>query len=302
MNLPAEETTPSVEGEDKNTAPNGKVRLACPEVETSEGSQKREERGLIPFWQRKILTVPVENDWPAPVMSKMNLEEWAELMKETGLEKDIPYITDGFKNRFCLGVPQHELEGMRWYTPDNHKLAVVARQQIELTLEKEKIAGRMAGPFTQKEVHKNLGFFCSNPMGGAINGEGSVRMVNDLSHPNKDLTIPSVNSFVDKQNYGTYWDDFDKVAAFFQENPGEWEVAIFDWQKAYRQLPGHPSQRRFLCILDFNGKVWVDLAVGFRGVASCGIFGAPAHVWKVMMETLLGFPKIFRWVDDNCQP
>lgn len=39
--------------------------------------------------------------------------------------------------------------------------------------------------------------------------------------------------------------------------------------------------------------------MGFGGVASCGVFGAPAHVWKVIMETLLGFPKIFRWVDDN---
>lgn len=43
----------------------------------------------------------------------------------------------------------------------------------------------------------------------------------------------------------------------------------------------------------------MDLAVGFGGVASCGVFGAPAHVWKVLMERLLGFPKIFRWVDDN---
>lgn len=74
---------------------------------------------------------------------------------------------------------------------------------------------------------------------------------------------------------------------------------IFDWQKAYRQLPGNPSQRRFLCILDFENRVWVDLAVGFGGVASCGVFGAPAHVWKVIVERLLGFPKIFRWVDDN---
>lgn len=45
--------------------------------------------------------------------------------------------------------------------------------------------------------------------------------------------------------------------------------------------------------------MWVDLAVGFGGVASCGVFGAPAHVWKMIMETILGFPKIFRWVDDN---
>lgn len=253
----------------------------------------------IPFSERKIVAVPVEKPWPRPVTCKMNIPEWEALMRETGLENDIQYITEGFKNGFCLGIPQHEIPGVPWYTPENHKSALEARKQIEQTLAKERDAGRIVGPYSHREVEKHLGFFRSNPMGGAVNGDGSVRMVNDLSHPKKGGDIPSVNSFVDKLNYGTYWDDFDQVALFFQENPGEWEVAIFDWQKAYRQLPVHPSQRRFLCILDFDGRVWIDLAVGFGGVASCGVFGAPAHVWKIIIERLLGFPKIFRWVDDN---
>lgn len=272
--------------------------------ESSQGYQamKRHhtaKRDPTPLWKRKIFTIPVKNFWPAPVKCKMNVTEWEELMRETGLEKEVEYITEGFKNGFCLGIPQHQIEGMKWYTPQNHKSAMQARQSIEQTLRKEKEAGRMVGPFTHEEVYKNLGFFRTNPMGGAINGDGSIRMVNDLSHPKKEKGIPSVNSLVDKLNYETFWDDFDTVALFFQENPGPWECAIFDWQKAYRQLPGHPCQRRFLCILDFEGQVWVDLAVGFGGVASCGVFGAPAHVWKVIMEHLLGFQKIFRWVDDN---
>lgn len=253
----------------------------------------------IPFWKRKIVTVEVKDTWPAPVSCRMNVGEWVELMKETGLEEDIQYIVTGFTEGFCLGIPQHEIEGLQWYTPENHRSAVVARKQIELTLEKENRAGRLLGPFTHEEVFAHLGFFRSNPMGGAVNGDGSIRMVNDLSFPKHGSDIPSVNSFVDKLNYGTFWDDFETVALFLQENPGEWECAIFDWQKAYRQLPAHPSQRRYLCILDFEGRIWIDMAVGFGGVASCGVFGAPAHVWKTIMEKVLGFPKIFRWVDDN---
>lgn len=220
-------------------------------------------------------------------------------MKEVGLDRDISYITNGFREGFCLGIPQHKIKGMRWYTPENHKSAVKARAQIKLTLEKEKRAGRVLGPFSHQEVYHHFGFFRSNPMGGSVNGDGSIRMVNDLSYPKRDREVPSVNSFVDKLEYGTYWDDFKKVALFFQENPGEWEAAIFDWQKAYRQLPVHPSQRRFLCIQDFDGHIWVDIAVGFGGVASCGVFGAPAHVWKLIIQRLLGFKAIFRWVDDN---
>lgn len=258
-----------------------------------------EAEGPLPLWQRVIVAVPTSNTWPAPVKSNMNIPIWEELMTAAGLERDIPYISDGFKYGFCLGIPQHELEGVRWYSPENHQSALEAREQIELTLLKERKAGRLMGPYSHEEVFKNYGFFRTNPMGGAVNGDGSIRMVNDLSFPKNEKDLPSVNSFVDKLNYSTHWDDFDKVAAFFQENPGEWEAAIFDWQKAYRQLPGHPSQRRYLCIRDFEGNVWVDLAVGFGGVASCGVFGAPAHVWKRIMEHVLGFPKIFRWVDDN---
>lgn len=277
---------------------------------TKEGSRRGEERTMsnprrvevkepTPLGERKILAVPVTNWWPAGIPCNMNIPIWVDLMKATGLEREIPYITDGFKFGFCLGIPQHELEGMKWYTPDNHKSALSAREQIEITLMKEKNAGHIKGPFSHEEVYEQYGFFRSNPMGGAVNGDGSIRMVNDLSHPKNEKGIPSVNSFVNKLNYGTYWDDFDAVALFFQENPGEWEAAIFDWQKAYRQLPGHPSQRRYLCIKDFEGKIWVDLAVGFGGEASCGVFGAPAHMWKLIMKRILGFPRIFRWVDDN---
>lgn len=180
-----------------------------------------EKIGPIPFWKRKVFTVPVTTDWPAAVTCKMNIGEWEELMKETGLERDIKYITDCFRRGFCLGIPQHELEGVPWYTPDNHKYAVSARKEIELTLEKEKRAGRMAGPFTHEGVVKNLVLFRTNPMGGAVNGDGSIRMVNDLSHPKNEKGIPLVNSFVDKLNYGTYWGNFDKVAKFFQEKVGE---------------------------------------------------------------------------------
>lgn len=164
---------------------------------------------------------------------------------------------------------------------------------------KEKKAGRLLGPFGHEEVYQQYGFFRTNPIGGAVNGDGSIRMVNDLSFPRKEEGIPSVNSFVNKLNYDTHWDDFDKVASLFQDHPGEWEAAIFDWRKAYRQLPDHPSQRKYLCIKDFEGRIWIDMAVGFGGVASCGVFGAPAHVWKLIIERVLGFPKIFRWVDDN---
>lgn len=80
-----------------------------------------------PLWEREIVAVPVDKVWPAPVSCNMNIPIWDELMRAVGLERDIPYITEGFKEGFCLGIPQHNIEGLKWYTPDNHKSALSAR-------------------------------------------------------------------------------------------------------------------------------------------------------------------------------
>lgn len=270
-------------------------------VESSEQSEEEEvkSKSPLPLSQRKSYIVPAKTIWPSEVKTHMNVLEWVTLMEEVNLTADIPYIQKGFQEGFCLGIPQHEIAGEKWYTPPNHASAVLARREIEATMTKEAEAGRLIGPFTREQVYQHYGFFRTNPMGSAINGDGTTRLINDLSHPKNDKNIPSVNSFVNKENYETYWDGFEEVARFLSNNPGEWELAIFDWAKAYRQLPVHPCQRRFLCILDFLDRVWIDLAVGFGGVASCGVFGAPAEVWKVIVRELLNLKAIFRWVDDN---
>lgn len=71
---------------------------------------------------------------------------------------------------------------MRWYTPPNHASAIHARREIEATMTKEAREGRLAGPFTREQVYEQYGFFRTNPMGSAVNGDGSIRLINDLSH------------------------------------------------------------------------------------------------------------------------
>jgi hypothetical protein len=168
------------------------------------------------------------------------------------------------------------------------------RNKIERTLAREKAEGKVFGPFTHQEVFLKYGFFRSSPMGSVTNNDGSFRMINNLSFPRNDPDTPSVNSYVDKEDYKTTWDDFEYVAAFLREETKTWELAIFDWEKAYRQIPTHPSQWRYLLLFDFYGGLWVDTRVGFGGVAGCGSFGRAADVWKEIVRRVLGIPKIFR--------
>lgn len=52
-------------------------------------------------------------------------------------------------------------------------------------------------------------------------------------------------------------------------------------------------------MMDFSGSIYVDMRVGFGGVAGCGVFGAPADVWKSIVERVLNVKKVLRWVDNN---
>jgi hypothetical protein len=126
-----------------------------------------------------------------------------------------------------------------------------------------------------------------------------MRPINDLSCPKNNLETPLVNSFVNREDFTTTWDDFKVVANFFMVNRGPFELAIFDWEKAYCQIPTNKDQWPFLMIQDFEGGLYLDTRITFGGVAGCGSFGIPADVWKRIMAHELEVVHIFCWVDNN---
>lgn len=241
-----------------------------------------------------------DSRWPGEKAScGLRVEAWRQLAEECDLRDEATEVIAGLLNGFHQGIPDHTLKERRWFTPDNHKSAQAASKKIEYTLKVEKRAGRIFGPFSHEEVFEKLGFFRSSPMGSVINGDGSFRVINDMSYPQNDTEIPSVNSFVDKSDFDTSWDDFKTLARFFSKTEGEFLLAIFDWEKAYRQIPVCPSQWRYLLILDLEGRLWLDTRVQFGGVAGCGVFGRPADLWIKIVKKRFRLAGAFRWVNDN---
>jgi dihydroorotase len=137
---------------------------------------------------------------------------------------------------------------MRWYTPDNHKSALETKEKIMTSMEKELEAGRMFGLFKHEEVAKFFPFFRTSPMGATVNADGLVRPINNLSFPRNDKNLPSVNLFVHKEDFSTTWDDFNKVAKFFKEIIWPVHLALFDWEKAYRQILTRMDQWPYLMV------------------------------------------------------
>lgn len=116
-------------------------------------------------------------------------------------------------------------------------------------MRKELELGRIYCPLTHEEVYQKCVSFRTNPMGAVVNGDGSVRPINDLSFPRNNRDIPAVNSFVNSDDFKTTWDDFSIVSQFFRKYNQPFLLAIFDWEKAYRQIPMRVEQRQYMLIL-----------------------------------------------------
>jgi hypothetical protein len=136
-------------------------------------------------------------------------------------------------------------------------------------------------------------------LGAVTNGDGSFRPTNDLSFPHGNPSIPSVNSFVDKLNHKMTWDNFNIVSSFIQGHPNCIQLALFDWAKAYRQIPTAANEWPYLMIKNFEGNLVLDTRITFGGVAGCGSFGQPSEAWKKIMCNRFDLIKIFCWVNNN---
>lgn len=239
------------------------------------------------------------NGWPTRVSCAMNIAEWKSQLQSFNLLERYGFLLHGFKFGFHQGIPAHTSQNLKWFCPPNHSSALMVKEKIMNNISKELSAGRIFGPYEKQTVYDNLGFFRTSPLGAVENSDKSFRPINDFSYPRNDPTTPSVNSFVNKDDFETTWDDFKVVAKFFRNLDTSCLIGIFDWEGAYRQIPTHPSQWAYLAICGFHDEIYVDTRIAFGGVAGCGSFGGPANGWKELMTAKFNLTRIFRWVDDN---
>lgn len=176
----------------------------------------------------------------------MNLNVWEDELERVGLLQKFQHIIDGFDEGFHQGIPYHTIPGLRYFSLPNHSSASLAREEIEKKFRLELEARRMFGPFEPDNVYCRFGFFRTSPLGAVVNNDGLTRPINNLSFPKNDTSTPSVNSYVDKHEFETTWDDFNVVANFIKNSTHKLELGIFDWAKAYWQIPTAKDQWKFL--------------------------------------------------------
>lgn len=263
------------------------------------------ERHSVPAYPPTAPRQHIPVSWPSTVICEMNIPAWKEALTKAKLLPEYKDVLHGFSQGFDQGIPDHVIldpttgKPLPFFTPPNHSSAILAAYKIRQSIRDEVAAGRLIGPFSRHQLKQRLTFFRTSPMGAVVNNDGSLRPINDLSYPKNKPGLPPVNSFVDAKRFKTTWDDFKTVAGFFTSSKERWLLAIFDWEKAYRQIPTAISQWQYLLVFDLDDNIFIDTRITFGGVAGCGSFGRPEDAWKHIMIAEFDLLTVFRWVDDN---
>ena len=142
-----------------------------------------------------------------------------------------------------------------------------------------------------------IGPFRTSPLGLVPKpSSASFRLVQYLSFPRNSPDTPSVNFFINSDDFPTEWGTFSAASALILSLPPGCTAATFDISSAYRLVPVRPAQQNHCCVL-WEGKVYVDRAVCFGCRSSAGIFGAVADM-LVAIYNAYGYGPLIKWVDN----
>jgi hypothetical protein len=146
----------------------------------------------------------------------------------------------------------------------NHKSVRANLKTVKQTIQKEVDLGRMAGPFVSPPL-KN---FVTSPLGLVPKKEpGQFRLIHDLSFPRGQ----SVNSNIDTHFATVQYETLDHCVDIIQKLGPNTLMAKADIQEAFRNVPIHPKDYKFLGFV-FENKYYYDKCLPFGCSSSCQNF------------------------------
>ena len=173
-------------------------------------------------------------------------------------DRDI--LLDGFKNGFSLNYT-----GPRQERNSKNLKSVAQNSEIVLNkINKEVVAGRVAGPFLVKPF-ENLQI---SPIGLVPKkSAGEYRMIHHLSYPKGS----SINDHIDPELCSVQYTHFDEAVHMLQELGKNCKLFKFDLKNAFRLLPVRLADVELLGF-QFDGKYYVDKCLPFGCSISCSLF------------------------------
>lgn len=167
-------------------------------------------------------------------------EQWESHLLTIALDVKYPIILKYIQHGTHAGIPQIH----RLYTPLNNESTVALKDHFNNIIQSEFNKDRYLGPFSQEELKWEIGPFQSSPL-SLVPKAGKPRkycLIQNLSHPHSNRPTPSINSYLDANDFPCTWGTFRMVCVLVRSLPSSSQAATRDISEAYRIIPLHESQ------------------------------------------------------------
>ena len=233
-------------------------------------------------------------DDPRVVATPLDADGLEAELRLQGIFEDWSHIINGIRNGFDVGI---ESQVPCTIVHPNHTSSTLDPDFISSYIQSEMAAGRYSRGFSQSELEELIGPFCTSPLGLVRKDVTSFRLIQDLSFPRRNDSVPSINSQVDSDNFPTEWGTFDITSRLLLSLPDGCQAATFDISSAYRITPVRPDQQWAL-VVHWDGQFYVDRALPFGLASSAGVFGSVADMLVALYNYSHKFGPMVKWVDD----
>lgn len=269
-----------------------------------------------------------------PIVTPFKADAWREELEKAGALEEFEDIPRGIRDGFSIGLDDVYLD--RTFIPPNHAREPEHLAFIEKKYGEEMALGRLSKGFSPEELESRIGeqfvtwgtsvdafagYFRTAPMNVVEQRPGKMRITTDHSFPRNDLPDEvienleynkqnpeqrrkiklnpeqnSINAIIDTDDFQCEWGTFSECLLKVAEAPEGTQVAVFDVESAFRNVPVHPSARIFTVVL-IGMLVFLNATLDFGASPSPGIFGRIADA-MVRIFLFYGIEAVLKWVDD----
>jgi hypothetical protein len=208
-----------------------------------------------------------------------------------------PQIVEYISHGAHAGIPQL----LHSYTPFNKQSTETLHEAFNNMIQVEFDKGRYIGPFSRSDLEAEIGPFQSSPLSlvPKAGKPGKFRLIQNLSHPHNNHPTPSINAFLDSDQFPCTWGTFRTMCTLIRNLPPGAQAATRDIAEAYRIIPLHENQWPGVVVrVSNNPELFVlNTSNSFSCATTGGLFGLFGDALADLLRAK-GIGPILKWVDD----
>ena len=195
------------------------------------------------------------------------------------------------------GIPQI----LKSYTPLNKNSTEAQKNVFNEMIQVEFDKGRYLGPFSKEELEREIGPFQSSPLSLVPKSgkPGKFRLIQNLSHLHTNLPSPSINAYLNSDDFPCTWGTFKTTCMLIRSLPPRSQAATRDIAEVYRIIPLHENQWPGVVVRVSNSAETFALNTSnsFGCTTAGGLFGLFGDALADLLRAK-GIGPIVKWVDD----